>query len=178
MADSSCFLTRLENPYFCSVAKKKKAPLRVIGRRDLVDIPELELYAVDAKVDTGAYTSALHVAKVKPVHKGGEPHVQFKLLHHSHPGYTKKTITLPIHNQKLIRNSFGIEEMRYIIKAHVVLFGKTYLTEFSLADRSKMDTPVLLGRKLLYRRFLVDVSLIDLSHKETLKQKTNDNPNP
>lgn len=154
------------------MAKKKKASKSVIGRRDLVDIPELELFAVDAKVDTGAYTSALHVKEINPFERDGNLYVTFKLIHHSHSSYPNTSLTLPVHDQKVIRNSFGIEEMRFVIKAHVVLFGKQYLTEFSLADRSKMDTPVLLGRKLLYRKFVVDVSLTNLSHKSTLKQKS------
>lgn len=154
------------------MAKKKKVSKRVIGRHDFVDIPELDLFAIDAKIDTGAYTSALHVTKIRPFLQEGALWVKFKLKHHTHPGYPNKSISLPVFAQKNIRSSSGEEEFRYIIRAHVVLFGRKFLTEFSLADRSKMDRPVLLGRRLLYRRFIVDVSMVNLSYKESKKEKT------
>ena len=144
----------------------------MIGRRDRIDLPELGLYDLDAKIDTGAYTSALHVQKIQPFRKNGEDWVKFKLKHHAHPAYKNQSISLPVHAHKYIRSSSGEEEMRYIIRAAVLLFGKAYATEFSLADRSKMDCPVLLGRKLLYRKFLVDVSTVNLSFKAKSKEKT------
>jgi hypothetical protein len=151
----------------------KKRVKKLIGRKDHVDLPDLGLFDIDAKVDTGAYTSALHVHKVKPFRKSGEDWVRFKLKHHSHPGYAGQTISLPVHALKYIRSSSGEEELRYIIRATVVIFGKKFPTEFSLADRSKMDCPVLLGRKLLYRRFVVDVSLVNLSHTEKKTKEKN-----
>jgi hypothetical protein len=56
--------------------------------------------------------------------------------------------------------------MRYVIKTKVTLFGKTFKTEFSLADRQQMRYPVLLGRKLLRNRFIVDVSLENVSFSQ------------
>lgn len=155
------------------MAKVKKVVKRMIGRRDRVDLPELGLFDIDAKVDTGAYTSALHVHKVKPFRKNGEDWVRFKLKHHSHPGYAGQTISLPVHAHKYIRSSSGEEELRFIIRATVVLFGKKFPTEFSLADRSKMDCPMLLGRKLLYRRFFVDVSTVNVSFNEKKTKEKN-----
>ena len=150
------------------MAKKRKGK-RIIGRRDKVDLPELELDDIDAKIDTGAYTSSLHVRGIKEIKRNGKLWVRFKLKHPHHPAYNNKKIKLPVHAHKRIKNSFGEIEVRYIIKTTMVVFGKVYTTEFSLADRSKMECPVLIGRKFLYRKFLVDVNQKDLSYKLKLK---------
>lgn len=153
------------------MAKRKRNKI-TIGRRDKISLPELELEDLDAKVDTGAYTSSLHVKNIKEITKKGEAWVRFKLKHPHHPAYNNKQIKLPIFAHKPIKNSFGEIEKRYIIKTHIVIFGKSYLTEFSLADRSQMECPVLLGRKFLYRKFMVDVDQKDLSYKRKLKQNS------
>ena len=61
-------------------------------------------------------------------------------------------------SQSMIRNSFGISEQRYVIKTRIILFGRTIKAEFTLADRERLKNPVLLGRKLLRNRFVIDVS--------------------
>ena len=147
----------------------RKQQRKTIGRRDKIDLPELELWDLDAKVDTGAYTSSLHVKGIKEVEKEGETWIRFKLKHPSHPAYRKQQFELPIYAHKRIRNSFGQTEKRYIVRTPAVIFGRAYITEFSLTDRSKMECPVLLGRKLLYRKFLVDVGQKDLSYQEKMK---------
>ncbi|WP_229598572.1 ATP-dependent zinc protease family protein [Runella zeae] len=146
--------------------KKLKTVIRpkkwVIGRNDVVDFPDLGITDVRAKVDTGAYTSAIHCYKVQliketltfylPAHRG-EKHQKFETNHFE---------------LKAVKNSFGQTEMRYVIKTKVALFGKMFVTEFSLADRQQMRYPVLIGRKLLRNRFVVDVSLENVSYSQKL----------
>ncbi len=151
-----------------SKEKKKKAP-RVIGRRDKIDLPELDLSDVDAKVDTGAYTSSLHVRGIRQIERDGQQWVRFKLKHPSHPAYTNKKYEFPVYAFKRIRSSFGKSEKRFIIRTPMVIFGKSYITEFSLTDRSRMECPVLIGRKFLYRKFVVDVVQKDLSYTQKIK---------
>jgi hypothetical protein len=153
------------------VEKRRKA-LKTIGRRDLVDLPELQLLEIDAKVDTGAYTSALHVKAVQAFEKDGKLWVQFKLDHPNHKAFNNKKIKMPVHAHKHIKSSSGQSELRYIVRTDIILFGRRYQAEFSLTDRSQMDFPVLLGRKLLYRKFLVDVTQKNLSFKQKQKRKT------
>lgn len=142
--------------------------MRTIGRKDRVDFPELRLYDIDAKIDTGAYTSAIHCHSIKVIDKDGEQRVRFNLLDPSHPSYNNKKFTLPIYRRRRIKNSFGQVEERYIIKTKILLFGKLFDIELSLTDRSKMEYPVLLGRKVLRSRFLVSVAQTNLSYKQKL----------
>ena len=151
---------------------KRNTPRRTIGRRDKIDLPELRLSDLDAKVDTGAYTSSLHVRGIKTFTRDGATWVRFKLKHPSHPSYQNERFELPVHDRKRVRNSSGKIEKRYIIRTPLVIFGRAYVTEFSLTDRSRMMCPVLLGRKSLYRKFIVDVAQKDLSYRQKLQSQS------
>jgi hypothetical protein len=134
--------------------KKEKI---VIGRREVVDFPELNLFGITAKIDTGAYTTALHCHDIKE--ENGVLH--FKLLDPSHPEYNIQDQKFSLYSMKDIKNSFGEVEKRYIIKTLVIIGRKKIKAVISLSDRGNMRYPVLIGRKLLKNRFVVDVSLLN-----------------
>ncbi|MEW6144281.1 MAG: RimK/LysX family protein [Thermodesulfobacteriota bacterium] len=138
----------------------------LIGRKEKVDFPKLRLYGIDAKVDTGAYTSAIHCDSIRAVRKGGARFVRFRLLDPSHPAYDGREIRKPLLGRKKVKSSFGQTEYRYIIKTLVEIFGRTHEIELSLCDRSGMEHPILLGRKFIQDKFVVDVSRFDLSRKK------------
>lgn len=137
--------------------EEKKDSLKVIGRTELVDIPEWELYELTAKVDTGAYTSSLHCHHIQPVKKDDKQFVRFKLLDPSHDIYNDKSFELPVYKTKKVKSSNGQIEERFIVKTNILLAGEEITAQFSLTDRSEMRYPLLIGRKLLRGRFLVDV---------------------
>lgn len=131
----------------------------ILGRNDRVDLPGLGLTDIQAKIDTGAYTSSLHCSSAEVVnHK-----LEFVLLDEEHPEFTGMKFTFEEYTQREIRNSSGEAELRYIIKTTVRIHGKTYITQFSLSDRDNMKFPILLGRRVLKNRFLIDVSKTDVS---------------
>ena len=139
---------------------KKKVPQKekaVIGATELVDFPELGWQQVPARVDTGAATSSIHCSRVRLVEKAGEPR-RLSFYLDVQKGAPRQPFSVTDFKETTIKNSFGHEERRYVIKTQIVLGKRRIRTEFSLADRRKMSYPVLLGRKLLKGRFLVDVS--------------------
>lgn len=145
---------------------KKTKNLITIGHIDIVDLPELGLSNIQCKIDTGADSSAIHCHRVKIKEKDGQEFLTFKLLDPKHPYYQKKDITIYNFKERRVRSSNGQTQFRYVIKTKVVIFGNTYETEFTLADRAKMKYPILLGKKLLNKNFLVDVSQKYLSSKQ------------
>ena len=145
------------------VKKRKK---RVIGRTDRIDLPAFGLYDVECKVDTGADTSAIHCSNVRIVEKDGQQTLTFKLLDPEHPAYSGRVMSVNEFTERKVRSSTGHTEERFVIHAVGVLFGKEHPIEFTLSDRDSMRYPILLGRKLLKRGFLVDVSRKDLSFKK------------
>lgn len=137
--------------------RKKK----IIGRREPVDFPDLGLYGLTAKIDTGAYTSALHCQKVRV--EGDK--LYFRLLDETHPEYNDREYCFTDFIRKSFKNSFGEQEDRYVVKTRIRLGSKTILCHISLSDRAGMRYPVLIGRRLIKGRFLVDVSeLFTLVH--------------
>ena len=133
---------------------EREKPL--IGRREYIDFPELGLFGITAKVDTGAYTTALHCHDIRE--ENGV--LYFKVLDPSHPDYNEKEQKFTSYSQKEIKNSFGEIEKRYIIKTIIRMGKKRIKSVISLTDRGNMRYPVLIGRKLLKNKFIVDVGLV------------------
>lgn len=138
---------------------------RKIGRSEIVDLPGLGIAGIRAKTDTGAYTSAIHYHHAKVIEKAGQNILQFCVLDPSHPEYNEKVFSFKKYRTKRIKNSFGEVEERYIIETKIRLFGEDYITQFSLSNRGKQKFPILLGRKLLNKNFVVDTSKKNLSIK-------------
>lgn len=127
----------------------------VIGKNELITFNELELKDIRAKIDTGAKTSSLHCSVIQPMPNGM---VSFVLLDKDHKKFTPLSKTAKISRIAKVKSSNGKVQKRYFIKTPVFLMGKEYLTEFSLTDRGNMKFPVLIGRSLLKKDFLVDVT--------------------
>lgn len=138
-----------------------KQPLLVIGATDLIDLPDLGWFQVPVRIDSGATTSSIHCSKVRLIQEGDQTLIQFQL--DAGKGAPKQSFKIRNFKETIVRNSSGKEEKRYVIKTTIILFGKKIRTEFTLADRGKMSYPILLGRRLLKGRFLIDVSQKDLS---------------
>ena len=146
-----------------------KKPVRyIIGRREPVSFPQLGLLNIEAKIDTGAYTSSLHCKEVKQFTKDGTDYVSFLLLDPEHPLFENKLIEWPVYKIKQVKNSFGQVEERIVIKTIIDFLDFNYEIEISLADRSLMDYPVLLGRKAIRKKFIVDVSKLHYASKRKM----------
>jgi hypothetical protein len=132
--------------------------MQILGRSDRVDLPGLGLENIHAKIDTGAYTCSLHCSRAEVVN--GQ--LEFVLLDEEHPEFTGMKFTMKKFTQREIKNSFGEAEMRFVIKTTIKIFDRKIRAEFTLSDREKLRFPVLLGRKILRNRFLIDVTKKDL----------------
>ena len=134
---------------------KKK---RVIGRIEKITLPELSGYSLDAKIDTGAYTSSLHCHTIEQFNLDGRQMVRFYLLDPDHPEYLDRPFESPVFRIKNIRSSNGQMSERVIIRQKVQFCGEKGQIQLSLANRSEMKYPVLIGRRYIAGKYLVDVS--------------------
>ncbi|MCB0532936.1 MAG: ATP-dependent zinc protease [Lewinellaceae bacterium] len=144
----------------------KNATKLLLGRREKANFPELQLFNIDAKVDTGAYTSSIHCHDIREV--GNQLYCKF--LDPAHPDYQEKEFQFNTYARKTVKSSNGQIENRYKITTKIELGERRYSISLTLTDRAKMKYPVLLGRKFLSRKFIVDVSL-----KYQLKSNNTDN---
>jgi hypothetical protein len=136
--------------------------MEVIGHIETVDLAELELFTLDAKIDTGADSCSMHCDDIEV--KGKK--VTFTLHDEVHPSYHGKRLTLPIFKIKRVKSSNGRSQERIFVKTMLKLGYKTYETEISLTNRENMKYPMLIGRRFLSHRYLIDVS-----HKYMTKEK-------
>jgi len=140
-----------------------------IGRVDKADFPELQLSDIDLKIDSGAYTSSIHCADIEEKSENGEAIIKFTLLDEEHPLYNKKEFSTKNFSQKLVKSSNGLAEKRYRIKTKIFIFNQTFDIYLTLSERSEMKYPILLGRKFLNSKFVIDTAKKNISHK--LKNK-------
>lgn len=134
----------------------------LIGRREFASLPEFNMEGIEAKIDTGAYTSSLHCSYIRTFEEDGLSMVAFKLLDKNHPQYNNTLHTARVLKSKRIRSSNGLMQVRFIIKTTIQINGKSLKTEFSLTDRSAMRYPLLIGRKTLQGKFIVDVNKLHI----------------
>jgi hypothetical protein len=141
--------------------------MKTLGRYDRVDLPELGLRNIHAKVDTGAFRCSLHCQSVQII--DGE--LEFVLLDEEHPEFTGHPFRAKHFHEREIKNSFGESEKRFVITTTLTIHGETFEADFSLSNRGSLKFPILLGRRILQKRFLIDVTQKNISYKEKIKQK-------
>lgn len=136
---------------------------KTIGRKEKIDLKEWGISGVTAKIDTGAYTSSIHCEYAREIQDGLKKVLHFIVLSPGHKHYKNQIISTENFTQKKVKNSFGHTETRYKVVTKIGLWGMEYETEFTLSERSKMKNPILLGRKALKGKFLIDVDKVNLS---------------
>lgn len=125
-----------------------------IGRLEHIALPGLRVARVEAKIDTGAYRSALHYQRlrIRTVDGVKQLHVTFQM------GGCRSTRVFKAYKRVSVKSSNGESSRRYLISTRVRLGLHSVRTQFTLFDRSDMKFQVLIGRKFLRGRFVVDVS--------------------
>lgn len=142
---------------------------RIIGRKDVVCFPSFGLEYVRVKIDSGAYSSSMHCSLIELIEQKGKPTLKVIFLDASYPGYTGEVLYFDTFTTKSVKSSNGMSQERYFIKGTVRLFNEEIQTVFSLTQRTGLRNPILLGRKLLNKRFLIDSSKTNCSQKTELE---------
>lgn len=133
--------------------------LEIIGMHERVNIAKHGIEDLPTKTDTGAYNCAIDCSFAEErINEAGQKVLVYALLNPHSKYYTRKRIITKNYKVKKVRSSNGEETLRYQVKLRIELKGKRYKTTFNLSKRAKMRYPVLLGRKFIADRFLVDVS--------------------
>ncbi|NCP13559.1 MAG: ATP-dependent zinc protease [Sphingomonadales bacterium] len=126
--------------------------LMQVGWRELVSLPELGLAGIPAKIDTGARTSSLHADVLDDFQRDGERFVRFAVDWNG-MRHTCEAVHVDLRG---ITSSNGDQQTRFVIKTPLTIGNLNFRAEISLADRSQMQFPMLIGRTALRRRMMVD----------------------
>lgn len=128
----------------------------VVGWREWLRLPDLCDTRIKVKVDTGARSSCLHAFNVEVQEEDGQQIVRFDI--HPIQNSTEKTVRVssPLIEYRTVRSSSGHEELRPVIRT-LARFGEiTWPIEITLTNRDQMGFRMLLGRRAMAHRFIVD----------------------
>lgn len=144
----------------------------VIGRSAEIQFVDFSNVLIPAKVDTGAYRSAIHATNI---YVDENKVLHFRVLG-NHPVCNEEAFDAMTSDYSLadVTNSFGDHENRYKVNFRIKIGEHEFETAFTLADRSRNIYPILLGRVALKKRFIVDIDQTGVDRAE-LKEKYNIN---
>ena len=135
---------------------QQKRQKRVVGWKEHAALPDLKVKDVIAKMDTGANLASIDASEIKYSTKGGIKHVNFKIMKRNN---TVRKTSAPLAGFKRIKSSNGDVERRPYIKTTLLVDGISKKIELTLTDRGPMDYTMLIGRKALGRRWVVNPSI-------------------
>lgn len=138
------------------MSKKLTPKSLVIGWREWVDLPELKIRGIKAKIDTGARSSSLHAFDISTFDREGKTFARFKVNPIQQD--SKKTVTCEaeVLEVRQIKSSTGHAQKRIVIVTTLEVLGAEWPIELTLANRDEMGFRMLLGREAVRGRFLVD----------------------
>ena len=128
----------------------------LVGWREWVSLPDLNLNHIKAKIDTGARTSTLHAFSVKGYTKKSVHRVRFFI----HPFQNRKDIVKEcdarVVDKRMVSDSGGHKEKRYVILTTLLLGNEAWEIEMTLTNRDTMKFRMLLGRTAMGGKIIVD----------------------
>ena len=127
----------------------------VIGWTEYIDFPLWDIVGLEAKVDTGARSSAIHVANLEAI---THDRVRFEIMTGRKRPFRRKTVESKILKWSRVRSSTGVYTERCFVLAPVKIGPVVKTIEISLVCREKMQFRMLLGRTAIEHDFVVDVS--------------------
>ena len=136
----------------------------ILGSTEFVEISGRKGKKIPAKIDTGADSSAIWASKIR-VDKDGT--LKFALFGEGSEFYNGKIFKRTDFSVVRVRSTTGHEQIRYRTHFKVKIGGRKIKVLMNLSDRSKNDFPVLIGRRSISRKFLVDVSRRQVVRKKS-----------
>ena len=128
----------------------------MIGWREWVGLPDLDIPWIKAKIDTGARSSALHAFDLEPFERDGAPWVRFQVHPWQRSADDPVEVTAAVIDHRHVRSSNGTGERRPVIDTTLRLGRYQLPLEVTLTSRDQMGFRLLIGRQALRGRALID----------------------
>jgi hypothetical protein len=129
--------------------------LTIIGWRERIHLPDWRLSGVRAKIDTGARTSAIDVARIEDLPDG---RIRFEVVSRVKPTRKTRWIEAPVSRMSTVKPSSGEAQQRHVCVTRMRIGKVEHEIEVSLVCRANMLCRMLIGRTALAGRFAVDPS--------------------
>lgn len=122
------------------------------GWRETISISDWNIHGMAAKMDSGARSSCIDAREMDIIEGDEHGHVRFVI-----PGPDGDVQREePILDWRLVRDSGGHSALRPVIRVRMALGDHAWEDEVTLHDRSEMRHRVLIGRRILAGRFVID----------------------
>ncbi|WP_158969704.1 RimK/LysX family protein [Paraglaciecola sp. L3A3] len=128
----------------------------LVGALELCDLPDLELSGLEARVDTGATTSSLHVDNINDFTKGKQNWISFDIHPDAHDVHQVVKREAKVKSVRKVKSSNGTMESRYVIETDILIAEMQWRIQLTLTDRSGMKYLMLLGREAMSGKLIVD----------------------
>ena len=138
-----------------------------IGWREWLAMPDFGVPAIKAKVDTGAASSSLHAFRIERFVAGSTDMVRFEIHPRQRSGHGSVTVEAVVVDERPVRNPGGRREIRPVIETTIRWSDIAWVAEINLTRRDEMGFRMLLGRRAMRGRFVVDPSASYLGTRST-----------
>ncbi len=150
----------------------------LIGWREWIAFPEWGIAAIKVKIDTGARTSALHADDLRIVERDGGRFAVFTVRPWQRSDRDGVEVTAPLVDERSVTSSSGDASTRPVVLATIQLDGEPHEIELTLTRRDDMGFRMLLGRKAMEGRYLVDPSHSYLTGRPELATRRRNRKKP
>lgn len=144
----------------------------VMGWREWLELPDLGIQRVKAKVDTGARSSSLHAEGIELFQVRGQIRVRFTVLPLQRSRLRAVSCQAPLYDERYVKSSNGSRELRPVIRTTVSWGGQAWEVDVTLTSRDLMGFRMLLGREAIRRRYLVDTGRSYFGGRQPPKKTT------
>lgn len=121
-----------------------------------MQLPDIGVPWIKAKLDTGAQTSSIHAYAVEPFERDGTAWVRFGIRPWQRSDADEVRVECPVLDVRRVRSSSGHVDERFVVSMRLVLVGRSVDAEVTLSNRDAMGFRMLIGREALSRGFIVD----------------------
>lgn len=125
------------------------------GWREWVQLPDIGVPWIKAKLDTGARTSTIHAFEVRPFERDGADWVRFRVRPWQESHDDEVVVECPVHDRRRVRSSTGHVQERIVVRMRILLLDREVTAEVTLSKRDQMGFRMLIGREALRHGFVV-----------------------
>lgn len=134
-----------------------KTPAKVVAGWVEKVVIEDQDYAVKAKLDTGAKTSSIHAEDIQLFERDKRKWVRFTLvLPGADQSLHRMTLEKPRARRVKVKEHDGEHDSRPVVELDICFNGFHYNAQFTLVNRQEYIYSILLGRRFLNKKAIID----------------------
>lgn len=138
------------------MSRAKAGRLLIVGWREILSLPEMNIEGIKAKIDTGARTSSLHAFNCREFKSANKTMIHFQVHPWQRDSQTTITVEAELLEYRQVRSSGGQAQVRPVISTTIGLGEQHWSVELTLTNRDVMGFRMLLGRQAMRDRLLVN----------------------